>query len=171
MRAGGAVVDITPGVGIAMGGYGARQGVSSGIHDNLNVRTVVFDDGSTRIALAVCDLVAVPPDIVDGARRIIEEECGIPPTHVCVSATHTHSGPGTLRTRDAPDFVAMTARKIAGSVRIAVDRLASVTLKANSFEVATISQNRRDPAGPIVKRGEVLLADPGGGAAPAVTVI
>jgi len=170
IQAGAAVIDITPGVGIAMGGYGARQGVSAGIHDPLFVRTLVLDDGATRLVLAVCDLVGVPAELVEQARALIEQECGIPQENVCVSATHTHSGP-LLRTEGVEDYVAVTARKICGSVQVALGAMRPVTLKVGTAEVTTISQNRRHPDQPIATTATVLLAAPEGGAPPAATLV
>lgn len=168
--AGAAVVDITPGVGIGMGGYGARTGVSTDIHDPLFVRVSVFSDGTSKLVLAVCDLVGVTPELVERARALIEQECGIPATNVCISATHTHSGPMPLRAEEMADYVCVTARKIAGAVGIACRRLQPVSLKYGETRVSTISQNRRHPEGPIETTGKVLLAAPGGGA-PAVATL
>lgn len=170
LRAGTAVIDITPGVGIAMGGYGARQGVSTGIHDPLYVRTLVLDDGQTRLVLAVCDLVGVPAELVEQARQLIERDCGIPADNVCISATHTHSGP-LLRTEGVEDYISVTAQKICGAVQVALGRMQPVTLKVGSVEVTTISQNRRHPDWPIETTAQILLAAPEGGAPPVGTVV
>ena len=123
---GASVLDITSPVGMEMGGYGARVGVATGIHDNLNVRTLVLDDGATRLVIAVCDFVGVGPIIVQKARDLIAADFGIPPENVCIAATHTHSGPLTVRTGDGVDFSTVTAAKIAGSVRIALGGLQPV---------------------------------------------
>ena len=170
VQTGAATVDITPPVGLAMGGYGARQGVAAGIHDPLLVRTLVFADGHTQIVWAVCDLVAAWPDIVDAARRHIERDFGIPPAHVLVAATHTHSGPAGLSDRVDAAYVDVTARKIAGSVAVARDRLRPVSLKIGSADVPTIGQNRRHPDGPTDPEAMVLLAAPPGGGVVATLV-
>ena len=102
--AGASVLDITSPVGVEMGGYGARKGVATGIHDILNVRTLVLDDGTTKLVLAICDFVGVGPKIVERAREIIADELGIPADFVCIAATHTHSGPLTVRTGDGLDY-------------------------------------------------------------------
>src|SRR5438552_15944064 len=86
LRAGAAVVDITPPVGTLMDGYGARQGVSTGIHDPLFCRALVLDDGATRLALAVCDLIGVGRALVARARAQIAETCGILPEPVLIAA-------------------------------------------------------------------------------------
>jgi neutral ceramidase len=174
IEAGAAVADITPGLGVPMGGYGARTGVAEDIHDPLMVRAMVLSDGTSKIAVAVCDLVGVTPDLVGQARDIIEAETGIPSTHVLISATHTHSGPGTIRIGvegDGGAFLAETARKIAGAIRLANRRLTPVTLKVGTVEVTTISQNRRDPEGPIETVATVLLAAPPGNGPAVATLV
>lgn len=170
IRAGAAVVEITPGAGVSMGGYGARVGTATGIHDPLHVRTVVLDDGDTSLVIAVCDVVGVPTAMVRQARELIAAECGIPAAHVCISATHTHSGP-LLSSGDVRDYLGVTARKIAGSVQIARRRMQPVLLKLATANVTTISQNRRDPEGPIEQTAQILLVAPPGGAEPVATII
>jgi neutral ceramidase len=161
--AGAAVADITPPIGIPMGGYGARQGVSTGILDPLLVRVLVLSDGETKLVLAVCDLVAVWPDMVERARQLVEDELSVPRGDVLVAATHTHSGPAGISVRADAEYAGITARTIAGAVRMALDSLTPVTLKAASADVATISQNRRHPDGPIETELTVLSAAPPGG--------
>jgi neutral ceramidase len=170
IQVGASVIDITPGVGIAMGGYGARQGVSTGIHDPLNVRTVVLHDGRTHAVLAVCDVVGVPSEIVDAAREQIRTDTGLAAESVAIGATHTHSGP-LLRDVDLPGYREVTAKKIAGSVAVALRNMQPVPLKAGAAHVASISQNRRQPDWPIEETAKVLLAAPVGGGAPVATVV
>lgn len=169
--AGASVIDITSPVGVDMGGYGARKGGSTGIHDNLNVRTLVLDDGTTKLVVAICDFVGVGPIIVERAREIIARELGIPAECVCIAATHTHSGPLTVRTGDGIDYSTVTASKIAGSVRVALSNMQPVSLKVGEAEISTISQNRRDPEGPQETVLKVLLAAAAGGAEPVATVM
>src|SRR5215212_13613 len=170
VRAGAAVIDITPGVGIAMGGYGARQGVSTGIHDPLFVRVLVLDDGATKLVIAICDLVGVTAELVEQARELIVKDCGIPPENVAISATHTHSGP-LLRTEGVEAMISVTARKIVGAVQVALQCTQAVALKAATTRVTTISQNRRHPDWPIEETATILLAAPEGGAEPVATVV
>ncbi|HKS90973.1 MAG TPA: hypothetical protein VJQ83_03520, partial [Tepidiformaceae bacterium] len=109
--------------------------------------------------------------IVDPARATIRDELGIPPENVCIAATHTHSGPLTVRTREGIDYSMVTAAKIAGSVRVALASMQEVSLKAAHTGLSAISQNRRHPDGPIETVLKVLLAAPAGGADPVATVI
>jgi hypothetical protein len=169
--AAGVTVDITPGLGIPMGGYGARKGVASGIRDALLARVLVLSDGTTELAIAVCDLVGVSEELVEMVREIVEAEAGIPGSNVLVGATHTHSGPAAIRGRDAADYVSVTARKVAGAILQAKSSLQPVTLKVGTVEVTSISQNRRDPAGPVEPVATVLLAAPEGNGPAVATLV
>jgi neutral ceramidase len=59
MRIGASAIDITPPVGTALDGYGGRTDVSLGVHDPLYARALYLDDGTTQIALVVCDLIGI----------------------------------------------------------------------------------------------------------------
>lgn len=43
------------------------------------------------------DVLFLTRDLVDSALAEVEEKCGIPPDHVMVTATHTHSAPSTTK--------------------------------------------------------------------------
>lgn len=157
--AGAAVADITPPVGVRLGGYGNRTAGSTGTMDPLLVRALVLSDGRSELAIAVCDLLGVGTDVVSGSRRLVEEQVGIPAEHVLVAATHTHGGPSGFRASEDPEYTAIVARQVAGAIAMARRRLEPVTLKLGTVEVATISQNRRDPARAVETAARVLLAD------------
>lgn len=169
--AGASTANITPGAGIPMGGYGARVGVANGLNDPLLVRTLLLSEGSPdgSLVIAVCDLVGVSYALVQRARQLIEDEAGIPADRVLIAATHTHSGPAGVTSKAAPEYVATTARAIAGSVLVAQRALEPVTLKAGVATVTTISQNRRHPDGPIQPQATVLLAE--GASGPVATLV
>ena len=59
MKVGVASASITPPVGVPMAGYGARKGVSKGIHDDLYAKAIVFDEGDMKAALIRCDLIGL----------------------------------------------------------------------------------------------------------------
>src|SRR5438045_7080994 len=56
LRAGAFKVDITPApdAALPLSGYGSRTEGFKGIHDQLNVRAIVLDDGVTQAALVSC---------------------------------------------------------------------------------------------------------------------
>jgi hypothetical protein len=92
LTAGAARVDITPPAGTPMAGYYSRRG-ADGTHDPLFATALVLEQAGTRVALVGLDLVTMRAEVAADARRLIAERSGIPPTHVMVWATHTHTGP------------------------------------------------------------------------------
>src|SRR5947209_7557375 len=69
-RAGVGRVEITPPVGTPLGGYGERKGApSTGVHDPIQAKALVLDDGATRLAIVTSDLVGTNPEM---ARRVAE---------------------------------------------------------------------------------------------------
>ena len=83
------------------------------MHDELHARCLVLDDGKTKIALVVCDLLGLHRSVSIEARRLIQEATGIPPENVTISATHTHSaasalGSARISSRSALLFCAST---------------------------------------------------------------
>ena len=77
LRLGTAAVKITPPLGTPMAGD-YDQCDSQGVLDDLYAKAAVWDDGKTKAALVVCDLIGVPRGPVLEARRIIAEKTGIP---------------------------------------------------------------------------------------------
>lgn len=90
-RAGAAVGDITPELGsMIVGGF--NPVASKHVHDPLQVRALVLDDGATRLAIVVCDNIGLPREVCDEAKRLTRERTGLDVAHVLILATHTHSG-------------------------------------------------------------------------------
>ena len=87
LKAGTAKVDLTAPVGYPMGGYGARKGVSTGIHDPNFARVVILKSGDISLALVSIDLVFFFSD-----RMVAEAKKKWDVDHVILSSTHTHSG-------------------------------------------------------------------------------
>src|SRR5215207_5640185 len=76
-RAGAARADITPDLGILIVGN-FNPVPATHVHDPLYARTLVLDDGTTRIAFVVVDNVGVPQVVCDEAKRMITEKTGMP---------------------------------------------------------------------------------------------
>src|SRR5205085_6618915 len=93
-----------PPLGIGLAGYYHERG-NEGVLDDILAKAVVLDDGSTRVAMVVCDLISMPKWIVVEARKIIEARTGIPGSNVMIAATHTHTAPVLYRewSRDETD--------------------------------------------------------------------
>jgi len=85
-------VAITPSLGVFMAGYFHERNATA-VHDELYARALVFDDGNTKAAILVCDLICIPAEIVAEVREAVGRETGMPGGNVMVCATHTHTGP------------------------------------------------------------------------------
>jgi neutral ceramidase len=92
LRLGRAAVEITPPVGVPMGGYFYLR-PSTAVHDGLYVKSLVLENEGSKAALVACDMVGLPRNFVELARRLIEQTTGLKGEQVMISATHSHTGP------------------------------------------------------------------------------
>ena len=130
-----------------MGGFAPYP--SQHVHDELHARCLVLDDGKTRIALVVCDLLGLHRSVSVEARRLIHEATGIPPENVVISATHTHSAGTALgQSRYVSEQVLddnqrFVARRIADGVRRTVNLLRPAEIAFATIDVPEHVHNRR----------------------------
>jgi neutral ceramidase len=87
-----AVVDITPPVPWRMSGYFYER-VSTGVMDPLHAKAIVLQQGDVSAALVFCDVIGMPRDVSQQARKQASEATGIPAENIAVAATHSHTGP------------------------------------------------------------------------------
>jgi hypothetical protein len=76
-----------------LSGYGGRTEPFKGIHDDLNVRAIVLDDGTNQAALIGCEVIGLAFPLVDTILARVTKETGIRKEHVLLSAVHTHAAP------------------------------------------------------------------------------
>jgi hypothetical protein len=157
-RAGAATSNITPPLGEPIVGNWDSPPATH-VHDELFARCLVLDDGTTRVAFAICDNVGVARGVFDAARKFIEDEAGIPGDHVLMAATHTHSAtPARSRDPLVPDaelspYARFLARRIADGVRRAANDLQPAEIAHGAVDVPGQVFNRRwylKPGTPIV---------------------
>ncbi len=67
---------------------------AKGIHDDLWARTMVVDDGKTRIALVVLDAIGLMADNIIDIRQMIPAESKI--NYTIVASTHDHEAPDLM---------------------------------------------------------------------------
>lgn len=157
-RAGADRADITPELGVLIVGS-FNPTPATQVHDPLYARTLVLDDGTTRIAFVLVDSVGLPRVICDEAKRLIAERSKLPKSHVLIAATHSHSA-GSARgrsdsateeiwdgfTSDRPAFTtyqSFLARRIADSVANAIARLEPARIGWGAGQDETHVFNRR----------------------------
>ncbi|MDZ7620797.1 MAG: neutral/alkaline non-lysosomal ceramidase N-terminal domain-containing protein, partial [Patescibacteria group bacterium] len=192
LQAGAATSNITPELGtLVVGGFAPYP--AKHVHDELHARCLVLDDGKTKIALVVCDLLGLHRSVSVEARRLIEEATGIPPTNVLISATHTHSAGTALGTnrysneQELDDYQRFVARRIADGVTRAANLLRPAEVAFGTVDIPEYVHNRRwlmregsvppNPFGKIDKArmnppvASPDLIEPAGPVDPAVSII
>ena len=110
LEIGAAEVDITPPVGYRLAGY-FNERVSTGVHDPLKAKALVFREGKEQLAIVCCDLIGFGLPVTAKARAEASRLTGIPVTNMVICATHTHTGPlfdGPLRRYFHTEAVAKT---------------------------------------------------------------
>jgi hypothetical protein len=144
-RAGAALSNITPPLGVSINGY-FNDRTARHIHDELHARCLVLDDGQTRLAMVVCDNCLIPRDLMDAAKQMILARTGLAADHVLISATHTHTAPTCLASfQSAPDkdYTAFLIRRIADGVARAINNLAPARIAWGAGQVPDQVFNRR----------------------------
>jgi hypothetical protein len=194
LKAGAATSNITPELGgSVVGGFAPFP--CTHIHDELHARCLVLDDGKTKLALVVCDLLGLHRSVSVEARKMIEAETGIPAANVLISGTHTHSavnalgGPvrGYFSDQDLTDYQKFVARRIADGVKRAVNLLRPAEIAFGAVDVPEHVHIRRwflkegsmppNPFGKIDKvkmnpgAGNPNLVEPAGEPDPTVSFI
>jgi hypothetical protein len=148
MRIGVDLADITPSGAVSLGGYGARQGPSVGVHDPLSARTLVLEADGRRLALVAADLLMFTRAQAERIRARAAALSGLAPGAIIVAATHTHSGPLTfdaphLGGQADPEYVAWLEEELARSVARAAGRLKPACFGWASAPVRGVGAVRR----------------------------
>ena len=153
LRAGAAQVVITPPKGAPMAGYYSNR-AAEGVHDDLHAKAIFLEKDGIRAALVACDMASLPRQTIEEARRLIQQQTGIPASHVMISATHTHTGPvllvGSTRynlegemKRIAVEYSAALPGKIAEAVRLAASAAEPARVLAGVGREDSLTFNRR----------------------------
>lgn len=153
LRVGTAAVEINPPLGTPLAGYYHERGCQGAL-DDLHAKAAVLDDGTSRVAFVVCDLLGLPEAVVAAVRSRIEAKTGIPGTNVLLAATHTHTGPVLARgsARETPNspggqlsraYTETLPDRIAEAVTLAHGRLAPTRVSRGRELEPRLSFNRR----------------------------
>lgn len=157
--AGVATVDVTPEPpSIIAGGFLESQ--ADRVNDRLYARAFVLDDGAVRIAMVIVDSCMMPTELIDQAKQLAAEQCGISVHRMMVSATHTHSAPAAmacLGTRLDKEYAAALPTKIAEAICLANQQLQPARIGWASVEDWEHTHNRR-----WIRQPEKMIVDPFG---------
>ena len=148
-----ASVDITPRLGTPMAGYYSPRG-AEGVHDPLLAKAMVLHDGETKLALVSLDLIKTTDQFVKQARELISTQTGIPPDHVMIGATHSHTGPIIIsesareddfggKSTQAQEYIERLPSWIAEAVKEADKQLRPIEVSMTTGRCEGVAFNRR----------------------------
>ncbi len=153
LKAGAATTVITPYLGGGIVGNFGTPPEAKNIHDELHARSLVLDDGDSKIAFIICDNIGLARKVCDAAKQEIQERTGIPTDHILIAGTHTHSatsaeGEGPKRRGWSPAepldrYQDMLATRIADAVDMAIYRLEPAKIGWGSVNIPEHVFNRR----------------------------
>jgi neutral ceramidase len=148
LRAGAATSNITPPLGGDIVG-GFLPITAEQIHDELHARCLVLDDGDTKLAIVVLDLLGIHRSVSDSARQEIERRLSIPKENILISATHTHSAVSVLGSsrysvqQELDDYQRFVVSRIVDGVQRAVRSARPAEIGFGSVDVPEHVFNRR----------------------------
>lgn len=96
LRAGAAVVDVTPVEFPVLVNGGMLSRSVSTVKTPLNARALVVDDGTERAAIVVVDSCMIGRPLLDEAKALAAKRTRIKADHMLISATHTHSAGSSM---------------------------------------------------------------------------
>ena len=148
LRAGAATSDITPDLGSEIIG-GFVPFPANHVHDELHARCLVLDDGKTKLAIVVCDLLGMHRSLCVEARRLTQESTGVLSDNILICGTHTHSaatalGPNRYSSdEELTDYQKFVARRVADGVKRASNLLRPAEVAFGQVDVPEHLFNRR----------------------------
>ena len=172
LRAGAATADITPHLGVLLDGTIMQIGPAKHVHDELHARCLAVESVGERLAIVVCDCTMICREVFDKAKRLVNEQTGLPTSRMLMSATHNHSSPRAIGIwqgeldRQYSDFL---ARRIADAVRVALNNLAPARIGLGVGSKPEFVHNRRwilkpgtAPPNPFGERTDKAQMNPAG---------
>lgn len=88
--------DITPRVGVQLGGFGPYLNRhATGIHAPLYARAAAFASGSERCLLLSLELCGLSRPLFERVRQVVSDHTRLSVDRIIIACTHTHSSPAT----------------------------------------------------------------------------
>jgi hypothetical protein len=131
----------------------SNKRAANGIHDDLWARTIVFDDGISRLALTSIDAIGFMHDDIVDVRKQLSASAGI--TYSVISSTHTHEAPDLLglwgdsylRSGVDQEYMDYVKKQTALSIERAAQNAEPAILKfaVNEKDALTVVNDTREP--------------------------
>jgi len=131
-----------------MEGYAGRKQGFQGIHDQIYVRAIVLNDGTSSAAILAWELIGMPAPVWQDLSQRISKELDIPADNLILAAEHVHSAPSVAGAyeKGSPATIAYTAKLKAAAFEAV--RQAKANLQPGRFGFGTgkayVNINRRE---------------------------
>jgi len=149
LEAGEGVADITPPLGIELGGFHRPPGQERrvrGIRQPTCVRVLALRAGQSQVIICSLEVAAFADAFADRVRRRISDQTGVESDHIRLAATHTHSMPGFCFMRQwgaiPEDFMRTVEERTVEAARRAIEDLSPAELLVGRSVAVGGSHNR-----------------------------
>lgn len=160
LKAGTAVVDVTPIEFPVLVNGGMRSRSADEVHAPLYARAIVLDDDQERLGIVVVDSCMMPRSLLDEAKKLAAEQTDIAADGILISATHAHTTPasmGCLGTDADSNYVPFLRDKLVEVLVAAEANLIPAEVGWGSANAAEFMATRR-----WIRRPDRMVEDPFG---------
>jgi hypothetical protein len=117
---------------------------ANGVHDDTWARTMIIDDGKTRLAIVILDAIGFMHDDVVDVRKMLPDDLGL--TYTIIASTHTHEGPDLMgiwgkspfNSGVNAEYMTFVKEQIVHSAKMAVKNLRPVRFEISEDSMGAI---------------------------------
>lgn len=95
-KAGFSRSDVTPQMGVRLGGYGIPKRPAESVHDNLYSSALVLEQNSVRYALISLDWLCITAETTGRIKNAVNKQTNVPFDNIIVCTIHSHTAPNTM---------------------------------------------------------------------------
>ncbi len=157
MKAGKAVVDISPEKSMFLWGYPHVERMSTGVNDPLYASVLFLSNENSSLMTIALDLLYISAEDTCQIRERIAAQVNIEPSNIMISCSHTHSGPVTVEliiSGSDPvvpsvdqEYMGQVKDKIVAAAINAAENLIDAEVAVTSAEINGVGCNRNDENG------------------------
>jgi hypothetical protein len=133
------------------------------VHDDLHVRILLLESGSTRIALVVLDLTSISVEAIADIRTAVTEAAGVSAANTVVTVTHTFSAPHVMSTTGNAQETAWVAQIVDAATTAVTAAVANLQAARVGYGTGTsdvnVNRNVQTADGWWLGTGESLPSD------------
>ena len=163
--------DITPELGVRLGGYGVKERPAEEIFDNLHSTAMVLEQDGIKAVVINLDWLYIEENVLEQIRSGVNKNTAIAEKHISVCTIHSHSVPNTVDIfgwgTSENEYIDSVLPEISRSVDLALEDLREVEIGIATTE-SLVGVNRRS----IYENHKVdFRGDPDGLFDPTMTVM